>query len=267
MPRPERPGDYYPPEYYSYSQPAETLFVRLRRTVVQKRYGLRPSYGALERVLAGLLRRRVAGLPERRGRILDVGCGSGETLELLERAGFTVAGVEPSRQAAEAARGRGLDVHCGTLEDAPFDPSSFDFVRFWHVLEHTPDPASALERARHLLVPGGTLIVGVPNFGSLPARLARARWYGLDVPRHLYHFEPATLRGLLGQTGFGRIQIRFVGGGGLAGTLDSLLVKRRRFEPRLVDRAWLVAMLSPVEWGLDVLRLGEGLEIVAAPAD
>lgn len=59
---------------------------------------------------------------------------------------------------------------------------------------------------------------------------------------------------------------RFVGGGGLAGTLDSLLVKRRRFEPQLVDRAWLVAALTPLEWALNVLQVGEGLEVVAASA-
>jgi SAM-dependent methyltransferase len=266
VPRPERPLDYYPSDYYSYAQTAETMLVRLRRAVVLRRYGVRPPSGAVERVLACLLRGRVAGLPHQRGRLLDVGCGSGETLELLARAGFAVAGVEPSRRAANAAQARGLHVHCGTLEDAPFSDGDFELVRFWHVLEHTPDPAAALECARRLLVPGGTLILGVPNFASLPARLARSRWYGLEVPRHLYHFEPATMRRLLERTAFERVRISYASGGGFAGTLDTLLARRRRFEPPLVERAWLVAALAPVEWALDALRIGEGLEVVAAAA-
>ena len=64
----------------------------------------------------------------------------------------------------------------------------------WHVLEHMPDPAAALERVRSWLAPSGVLLVAVPNLDSLQARLAGPKWFHLDLPRHRTHF---TARGAL----------------------------------------------------------------------
>ncbi len=264
-PRPLDPGSAYPPEeYYSHQEPRESFFGRLRARAVRSRYEPAGSLG--DRLAGRLLATRVGGLPDVRGRVLDVGAGNGETLALLARAGFEVAGIEPSPQAAAHARARGLDVHAGTLDDHPYPSESFDTVRFWHVLEHVADPLAALRSARALVRPGGTLILGVPNFASVVARTSGSRWYHLDLPRHLYHFEPATIRRLLGRAGFRVGRVTHASGGGLAGTLENGVADWRRFSPRLVDRVSVVLALAPAEWALDALGQGEALDVRATPS-
>lgn len=139
--------------------------------------------------------RRVLKLVPPGSRMLDVGCGSGDILVLAAERGLQVTGVEFAPEAVAYAReARGLDVRQGTLEDARFEDASFDVVTMWHVLEHVPDPVGTLREVRRVLKPGGAVVVQVPNYGGLQARLFRERWYGLDVPRHLHHFTPRTLR-------------------------------------------------------------------------
>jgi hypothetical protein len=59
-----------------------------------------------------------------------------------------------------------------------------------------------LATVHRLLRKDGVLVLTVPNFASLQARIFRARWYHLEVPRHLYHFDPVSLRRLLDRQGF-----------------------------------------------------------------
>ncbi len=136
----------------------------------------------------------LADLRPGRGRLLDVGCGSGELLEALRADGWRVSGVEPSARSAEIARTqRGLDVQTAAFDDAELPDGSFEAVVFAAALEHLHDPLAALARARRLLAPGGLVaVLFLPRFDAPQARLFGARWIGLDLPRHLYHFEPRT---------------------------------------------------------------------------
>jgi SAM-dependent methyltransferase len=131
------------------------------------------------------------------GSLLDIGCGDGAFLARARAAGLRVAGVELN---GELARARGLTVHervADAIAQAPYS-----VITLWHSLEHFTDPAETLRAAHRLLAPDGTLIVAVPDFASLQARLTGRSWLHLDVPRHLYHFTPEALRGLLAATGF-----------------------------------------------------------------
>ncbi len=71
-----------------------------------------------------------------------------------------------------------------------------------HVLEHAHDPLAVLADARQALGPHGQLTVTVPNIGSMAYRWFGPGWVGLDLPRHLTHFSPATLRRMLERAGF-----------------------------------------------------------------
>ena len=72
----------------------------------------------------------------------------------------------------------------------------------WHSLEHMGDIRSILLLIARLLDPQGHLIIAVPDNRSLQATLFGPRWLHLDVPRHLYHFDPGSLHFSLENAGF-----------------------------------------------------------------
>ena len=144
------------------------------------------------------------------GRILDVGCGAGFFLRALDPARWDRWGVEISpRSAAVAERHVGAGrVTAGRLADAALERGSFDVVTFWASLEHVSAPRADLDLARALLVPGGLVVVQVPNIESYQARRFGGDWFALDLPRHRTHFGPETLERLLRETGFEPVDVR-----------------------------------------------------------
>ncbi len=141
------------------------------------------------------------GLPPA-ARVLDVGCGRGTILSALARLGYEAHGLERD---LEATRGVTGDVHIRVadhLTDAAYPPEHFQLVVLWHVLEHISDIRETLTEINRLLVPGGRLVVAVPNFTSFQAQWAGADWFHLDPPRHVFHIPAAALRQLLESCGF-----------------------------------------------------------------
>jgi 2-polyprenyl-3-methyl-5-hydroxy-6-metoxy-1,4-benzoquinol methylase len=129
-----------------------------------------------------------------RGKLLDVGCGSGQFLAQMAELEWQVTGVEPDGDAVKVAQALGLDVRHGMLEDAKLPENSFDAVTLHHVIEHVLDPVSVLQSCWRVLKPGGQLIVVAPNVESLSHQRFGSNCFHLDPPRHLIHFSAATLR-------------------------------------------------------------------------
>jgi SAM-dependent methyltransferase len=143
-------------------------------------------------------------------RLLDFGCGAGHFLAAMDRAGWEVAGLDVSQTAVDAIRDElGLPSFAGSLPHEACEPASFDCITMWHSLEHVYQPLQILDEARRLLVPGGKLIVAVPNFASWSRRRFGSDWFGLDLPRHLTHFERDTLTELLEIAGLSVREVRF----------------------------------------------------------
>ncbi len=216
-------GIYYPRAYFSgvpvkrptaLEQSWKRVSERIKRWIMEDFYGYpasgRPSRfprlrkcllwpEKVRRVLRG--RNIIPWVGE--GRLLDVGSGPGGNLEVLQRQGWDVYGIDVSEEAALQARARvGERIHVGTLDTAPFKEEWFDVVLFSHSLEHLFSPIEELSRVHRFLQRGGLVIITVPNAASLEARLFGSWWVPWDPPRHLYHFEPATLGRLLERAGF-----------------------------------------------------------------
>jgi len=135
--------------------------------------------------------------------LLDIGCGGGSFLHLAQRRGFVPHGMDSSAKAvAVASEQYGLPVREGHVGSDVWQGKQFHFITMFHVLEHLRDPLAALEYADGLLEPGGSLIIQVPNAGSIQAGVFGSRWYGLDVPRHVVNFTEKALACLVERAGF-----------------------------------------------------------------
>jgi SAM-dependent methyltransferase len=143
----------------------------------------------------------------RTGRLLEIGCAAGATLEAAQGRGWRVEGVEYSADAAAEARAHGVPVHVGGLADAHLPDMAHDVVFMGDVLEHVPDPAATLREVHRVLAPGGALALRGPMAThSLARRLGLAVMRGrrltlAEPPYHLWEFEPRTLQQLARNAG------------------------------------------------------------------
>lgn len=178
-------GTYYDsPDYISHSDS--------RRGLINKLYHLGRHYMLSQKV--NLVSHYLNG---QKGKLLDIGCGTGYFLHVAQKRGFTVAGIEKNEQArAHAITCFGLDVKD---EKSFFDmpERSCSIVTLWHVLEHLEKLNESLEKINNILTPDGTLVIALPNCHSYDAEFYKERWAAYDVPRHLWHFSPGTVEKLL----------------------------------------------------------------------
>ncbi|MFY8069151.1 MAG: class I SAM-dependent methyltransferase [Flavobacterium sp.] len=126
-----------------------------------------------------------------KGTLLDIGAGTGEFLLICKKNGWQVTGIEPSDKAKAIAQKKGIHIETalGGLPD-----HAFDVITMWHVLEHVPDLNHQLDELKRLLKPNGTIIIAVPNFNSLDAKLYQEYWAAYDVPIHLWHFSKTAIQ-------------------------------------------------------------------------
>ena len=178
----------YPQDYDQHQDAVREVRSPIAR--LDRKYGLRKRSKAVQRHVE-------------RGRLLDLGCATGDFLEVMRDDGWEVVGIEPSPFASQWARDRmGLDVRTGTLETVALSDESFDVVTMWNVIEHLPDPQAALERIHRLLRIGGVLVLSTPNLDSIDARFFGPYWIGYELPRHLYVFSRHTLTEMIERTGY-----------------------------------------------------------------
>jgi SAM-dependent methyltransferase len=211
------------------------------------------------------------------GRLLDFGCGNGAFAQWMSRSGYDVVGLEPFSLGKTVSRDH-LTLMQAPLEQVEQELGTFDIITLWHVLEHLTQPVEVLARLGRHLNPDGVLVISVPNFQSWQRALFRGGWFHLDPPRHLLHFEPATLSDCLGRAGFSQVgQHPFLPEYGSSGWVQSVLnacLPRTNYLYELVkDRGALKGMSaasSAVHFtasmiaGLPVLALSLPVEAAAS---
>lgn len=135
----------------------------------------------------------IVSLNEGRGRLLDVGAGTGDFLAKAKNKGWEVHGVEVNEIAREKAKEKGLMLKTD-LE--AFSGQHFDVITLWHVLEHLHGLEAQIKKLNMLLSKNGTLVVAVPNFRSYDAKHYGKFWAAYDTPRHLWHFSRSSMHKL-----------------------------------------------------------------------
>ncbi len=132
-----------------------------------------------------------------KGNLLDIGSGTGAFLNTIHHAGWSVAGLEPD----EMARKKSTDLY-GITPGSPeklfeLKNSSYDVITMWHVLEHVHQLHEYISTIKKTLKLKGVLFIAVPNYTSFDANKYKELWAAYDVPRHLYHFSPKSMKILL----------------------------------------------------------------------
>jgi SAM-dependent methyltransferase len=212
---------YYPQEYYSIDNNLK-----------------------LERATRPHNRRRVRRIQRfvSQGKLLDIGAGTGMFLKIAHENGFDVEGLEISEDAAVVGRTTWrLNIRTGNLHETAITPDSYDVVTLGHVYEHLHEPRAAAKQLFAMIKPGGLLVLAVPNFDSVQARVFRAAWFHLDVPRHLFHYTPAGMKLLMERAGFNVVDVNFFSAehnwAGILGSVMALSRPGESFLHKLLRKA------------------------------
>ena len=148
-------------------------------------------------------------------RALDLGCGEGAFTAELAAAGASVIGVEVARAALQRA-GRihpALDFRLAPIDGPlPFEDASFDLVWCSEVIEHVADTARWLSELRRVLAPAGLVLITTPSHGRLRLALGGIERFSEPLGEHLHLYTRRSLAALLGEFGFGEVEIRGAGG-------------------------------------------------------
>lgn len=135
------------------------------------------------------------------GTLLDVGAGTGAFIKKMQQKNWNVTGIEPNNDARNVAK-QNFDLKLQPNDALNALPKhSFDAITLWHVLEHVHDLHGYMDILKSLLKPGGVLFIAVPNYQSLDAEIYGLTWAAYDVPRHLYHFSPQSVKALVQRHG------------------------------------------------------------------
>ena len=185
------PKYYLSEEYISHTDTQRNLFEKIY-------HGVR-SYSLQKKI-------RLINSQMPKGKILDIGCGTGDFLQVAKNHGWDITGIEPNKNARAIASKKTDSSIYDTTYLKEFQSNSFDVITLWHVLEHLPDLDIHIKLFNHLLKPNGLLIIAVPNYNSFDAKHYKKFWAAYDVPRHLWHFSQKSIKSLFGKENFSLVK-------------------------------------------------------------
>lgn len=182
-------GPYYLSEdYISHTNTSKGLVNKLYQFVRKRTMNAK-------RKLVG----RETGLEK--GTLLDIGSGVGSFAATMNQHGWNVTGLEPDAGAREVAK-KTYHIDLENIDKLfQLPANSFDAITLWHVLEHVHDLQAYIAQLKNLLKENGRLLIAVPNYTAKDAGIYKDYWAAYDVPRHLYHFSPQSIKALVERHG------------------------------------------------------------------
>ena len=138
-----------------------------------------------------------------KGRLLEIGCGSGFFLEKALEYGFSqVHGIEPSHQAVEkSAPNIQANIICDMLRPGLLQADYFDIICMFQVFDHIDAPGILLDECMKALKPGGGILFLNHDVKALTARLMGERSPIIDI-EHTYLYDPTTIQKIVTRHGF-----------------------------------------------------------------
>lgn len=175
------PSYYESEDYISHTDGKRSLFERM--------YHLIKNIALKNKV-------KLINAQSEKGKLLDIGAGTGDFLVVAKKDGWQTTGIEPSSKAKTIAINKGVNL-TDNLSD--LESHSFDVITMWHVLEHVPNLDDYIIELKRLLKPTGTILIAVPNFKSFDANYYGRFWAAFDVPRHIWHFSKTAIEKLFAE--------------------------------------------------------------------
>lgn len=184
-PVPKNLETYYQSEsYISHSDQSKSVIDSLYSFI--KKYNLKKKVALLNSLLP------------QKGKLLDIGAGTGDFLLRAKDKNWDIYGVEPNALARQNATKKGILLNENIAE---LPEPTYDIITLWHVLEHMTNLHEQIKTITGLLNKDGFLIIAVPNYKSYDAQLYKQHWAAYDVPRHIWHFSKKSIMKLIAPYG------------------------------------------------------------------
>jgi 2-polyprenyl-3-methyl-5-hydroxy-6-metoxy-1,4-benzoquinol methylase len=189
-------GPYYKSEnYVSHTNTSKGIIFRLYQMVRKRTLRSKKKLVSTETSLE-------------KGKHLDIGSGAGAFLATMKNAGWDSLGLEPDPDARQVAE-KDFAVVAKPIEHLfELPDNTMDAITMWHVLEHVHELDAYMKKLRSLIKDSGRIFIAVPNYTSKDAQHYQEKWAAYDVPRHLYHFCPDSMRRLLEINGLKLLKIK-----------------------------------------------------------
>lgn len=203
--KPESLDKYYPENYYSYQSVKRHAFDPITNFLIRASINLQidkilPVYYLSKKYktyhqLSQLWLQQV----NKNASILDIGCGKGHLLQLLDNYGFkNLTGID-SFIDKDTSYDNGINIYKKEIYDVD---QQFDFVMLHHSLEHMPEPHRVFAQLAKIVSDNGTILIRIPVIDGHAWRKYQMNWFQVDAPRHLFIHSVTSINMLAEKHGF-----------------------------------------------------------------
>lgn len=191
-----------------------------------------------------------------KGKILDIGCATGEFLSTARDFGYEVEGLELSRWSSSIAKSKNIKVHRGLLKSlAAKNSRKYDVITLFGVIEHFENPRIEIEYISKLLKPGGLLVIWTGNVNSISSRILKHNWWYWQG-QHIQYFSSKSLTLLGNLCGLKHVTTKIYPFVGTYGLVENSLsrYKRKKLLMKLlkplffVKPTWVIRLPGEMLW-------------------